>query len=292
MPGLVSRACQTEIFVTTESNEKCFFRIVFEGRTLQFKLPKASALSVMFSKIPVVGDFIWHGIVLDGALSPMHYNMLPGEENCATLHVVLNSHRVSTFGDDIVVNDAIRAAGFRLRLQEEENDSLKIECDELRAQIFALHRELSSVVENNAQRLEEERRKREEVLEKNLQLQAAFRRLESDHELLKRRSSVRNAMQGIHSKSQTGIPTIRVHCVVIEHDQSEGNELPFIEIPEPATVAAALERLMSTHSSRLPPPDQSMICVRSAQTGEFRAVDDLTSHLSSGDSLYIAKMEK
>lgn len=292
MPTVVSRACQTEVFVSTDSGEKCFFRIVFEGRTLQFKLPKACALSVMFARIPVVGDFVWHGIILDGSLSPMHYNMLPGEENCVTLHVVVNSHRTTTFGDDVVMNDAVRAAGFRLRLQEEENDSLRIECDELRAQVFALHRELSTVVEINAQRLEEERTKREEIFEKNLQLQGAFRRLESEHELLKRRSSVRDAMHGIHTRAQTQISSVRIHCVVIEHDQSEGNELPFIEIPEPATVSSALERLMSTHSLFLPPPDQSMICVRSAQTGEFRAVDDLMLHLSSGDSLYIAKIAK
>lgn len=291
MPAFTSRACQTEVFVSSESYEKCFFRVVFEGRTLQFKLPRDCALAVLFSKVPVVGDFVWHGIVLDSSLTPTHYNMLSGEENCATIHVAISNHRVSTYADDVVVNDAIRAAGFRLRLQEEENDAIKVECDELRAQIFALHRELSSVVEVNAQRLDDERLKNEDLHEKHLQIQAAFRRLESEHELLKRRTSVRDAMHGLHSRAQ-GAATARIHCVVIEHNQGEGSELPAIDIPEPVTVSAALERLMSTHSTKLPPPEQSMICVRSSQTGEFRAVDDLTSRLAHGDSLYIARMEQ
>lgn len=296
MPGLVSRSCQTDIFVSNENADKCFFRIVFEGRTLQFKLPSTCALAVMFSKIPVIGDFVWHGIALDSSLTPTHYNMLCGEENCATVHVVVSNHRSTTHADEIIMNDAVRAAGFRLRLQEEENDALKVECDELRAQIFALHRELSTVVELNAQKLEEERLKREEVHEKHLHLQAAFRRLESEHELLRRRTSVRDAMQTLHTRG-SDVPTARIHCIVIEAGDEQGYELPFVELPEPATVANVLERLVRLHSSQVPPLDVAMVCVRSARTGEFQAIDinDVNSKdalLCSGDSLYIAKIQK
>jgi hypothetical protein len=296
MQGLVSRGCQTDVFVASENADKCFFRIVFEGRTLQYKLPINCALAVMFSKVPVVGGFEWHGIALDSSLTPMHYNMLPGEENCATIHVVMKNYRSTTYSDDLIIRDAVRATSFRLRMQEEESDSLRVQCDELRAQIFALQRELSNVVESNAQRLEDERVKREEVHEKHLNLQAAFRRLETEHEMLRRRSSVRDAMQNIHTRASDErhrIPTVRIHCVLVESDQ--GKELPFMEVHEPATVSKALEQLMSTQSMILPTLDHAMVCVRSARTGEFQTIDltDSSSEMElfSGDSLYIAKVD-
>jgi hypothetical protein len=189
--ALVSRACQTELYSPDPSGDKAFFRIVFEGQTLQFKLPMGAALSIMFSRVPVKGDFIWHSIVLDGSLSPSHYNMLPGEEHCATIHVAANYRRSMTFAEEAMVNDAVRAISFRLRLKEEENDSLKQEIDDLHAQIYALHRELSNVSEMAARKLEEERVRRDMIVEERFQLESNLKRIEAERDMLRRQSATR-----------------------------------------------------------------------------------------------------
>lgn len=176
-----------------------YFRVVFEGRVLQFKLPITSSLSVLFAKVPVVGDFVWHGIVLDGSLSPSHYNMLPGEQHCVTIHVVLNHRNAMTYADEVMTSDAVRSVSFRLRLKEEENDSLRVELEELQAQIFALHRELNNVVEASAARVDEERRQRDLLAEERTELLATVRRLEAENDLMKRRKQFQQTLSKPHA---------------------------------------------------------------------------------------------
>ena len=196
--SLTTRAVQTDQFSSTASDDKAYFRIIFGEQTLQFKLPLSSPLIVMFAKVPVKGDFVWHGITLDETLAPFHYNMLPGEENCATLHVVSNHKRSRTYAEDVLVNDTVRSVNLRLRIQEEENEKLKVEMDDLRAQIFVLQRELANVEDIAAKRIEEERVKRDMTNEEKATLEAAFKRLEAEHEVVKKQSLRRLGLERTH----------------------------------------------------------------------------------------------
>lgn len=296
--AVVSRSAQTEVFVADDTTRKCFFRVVFEGRTLQFKLPFTTAFNVLFSRVPVVGDFVWHGIVLDGSLSPAHYNMLCGEENCATLNVVLNTRKSSTVLDDIQASDAVRAVSFRLRLQEEENDALKVEVDELQAQIFSLHRELNNVVELQSKRLIAETKLRDEVQEEKNELLATVRRLEAENDLLRRHKvKATGHFEPVEDLPEQFLSGAQVtfNCVLMDEVSQAQQELPKMDVSAPATVAKALQRVVSLHAAKLPPLDKCMVCVRSSSTGEYSVIDvndptSLNSEFSCEDTLYVARM--
>jgi hypothetical protein len=83
----------------------------------------------------------------------------------------------------------------RLRIQEEENEKQKIEMDDLRAQIFVLQRELANVEDLAARRIEEERAKRDMTCEEKATLEAAFKRLEAEHEVTKKQSMRRLGLE-------------------------------------------------------------------------------------------------
>lgn len=313
--NLVSRSCQTEIFVSGDSDEKAYFRLSFEGRSLQFRLPMSSALAVLFSKVPVVGDFVWHGIVLDGSLTPLHYNMLPGEENCSFVQVVVNHRKALTYADEIMANDAVRAVSFRLRLQEEENDALKVEIDELQAQIFSLHRELSSVTELCGKKIEEERIKKDLANDEKTTLQANFRRLEAEFDLLKKRAATREGLMKGTISTLTATPAVSnsatpadwrefvpiketrsICCVLMDEASNEGTELPPFDVEAPFSIAIALRSLVASQpTTSFPPLEKCMVCLRSRATGNYTVVDlqdqqALLTTLCENDTLYIAKM--
>eukprot|EP00760_Papus_ankaliazontas_P005901 PhM_4_TR12802/c0_g1_i1/m.34106 len=96
---------------------KVYFRcVVPDGRTLQLKLAEDACFGVLFSKLPSPGPYEWHGVCLDASLTPSHYNMNSGEENCVTLVHVASSAVPSARHDQ----DKVRALYFTIRQLEDE----------------------------------------------------------------------------------------------------------------------------------------------------------------------------
>jgi hypothetical protein len=142
---------------------KVYFRIQFGDKTLQFKLANDSVLRVLFSKMDVVGVFVWHGVVLDGELTPRHYGMKAGEENCVTLHVARDPNRSQTYAREIESNDVARAHAYQRRIAEDKAQRLEAELEQSQQQVYALHAELRQLTESGVKALQTERVKNAEL---------------------------------------------------------------------------------------------------------------------------------
>jgi len=100
---------------------KVFFRCVTaDSRVHQLKLSSDCALQVLLQKLPSSGPYEWHGILLDPRLTPSHYNMLPGEEHCVTIHCKGHAAPAGVGWED---SDKVRALNYLVRALEDEVES-------------------------------------------------------------------------------------------------------------------------------------------------------------------------
>jgi hypothetical protein len=166
------------------SGPKVYFRIHFGDKSLQFKLCSDSCFRVLFSKMDVVGSFVWHGVALDAELTPRQYNMKPGEENCVSVNVVRDASREHTYAKEIELNDVARAHAYQRRVAEERASRLEAELDQSQAQIYALHSELRQLTEQSTKALHRERSRNAELEQRVDSLQQTVEHLQLQQQRL------------------------------------------------------------------------------------------------------------
>eukprot|EP00759_Apiculatamorpha_spiralis_P003810 PhF_6_TR11749/c0_g2_i1/m.19231 len=126
------------------SGPKVYFRCIGpNSKVHQMKLSSDTAIQVLVAKLPFAGPYTWHDIPIDPRLTPSHYNMLAGEENCVTL-IAQGSEKLNPQSFD-TTSDKVRALNFKIRQLEEEVEQK----NKILKEIYAQHPSIEALREEN-----------------------------------------------------------------------------------------------------------------------------------------------